>query len=327
MDRREALKLLGGSAVALAGARAADNVLLGYGVLVGTNLREQDFASLLARELDPSPFEVDLGGARVGFDGEALAVAASDRERILELASTTPERAAAVDDEFDLPDGPLEQLAADLPVALDGDISFEFAGYDAFFDRLEAVETRPFTVEALRDPRWTGVDPTVVETFTGVDPGDTWTVVEGLAEGFREHTHYDAARYVAGSIEDHVIFGAADLREYFESPTSFGALERGEDSGLFCWDFTHRSIEALQAVPAHRQTVPTFGLEIYDSRHGHVYTAIGSVHREGDGLTVPMTFVDYARSTRNEDLHARWLLGEGIDAYNRRHRATGVIRH
>jgi hypothetical protein len=236
-------------------------------------------------------------------------------------------RAVAVDAEFDLPDGPLEQLVSDLPTAIDGDVSFEFAGYDAFFDRLESAETRPFAVEAFRNPRWRGIDPAVVEGFTGVDPGDTRAVVEGLAEGFREHTYYDAARYLAGSIDDHLLFGAADRRRYFASPTSFEALERGEDSGLFCWDFTHRSVEALQAVPARRQTVPTFGWEIYDRRLGHVYTAIGSVYRAADELVVPMTFVDYARSTRNDDLHVRWLLGEGIDAYDHRHRATRVLWH
>ena len=91
---------------------------------------------------------------------------------------------------------------------------------------------------------------------------------------------------------------------------------------MFCWEFTHRSIEALQAVPAHHQTVPTSGWAIYDRRHWHIYTAIGSVYRSGDEVVIPITFVDYARSTRNNDLHIRWLFGEGIDAYNSRHRAT-----
>lgn len=327
MNRREALLTLGGGVASLVGAKAADNVLLGYGVLVGTNLREQDLASLFEAEWEPSPFEIEIEGVRIRFDGEALRIADGERQRTLDLASTTPKRAGAVDTEFDLSGGPLEQLASDLSLVIDGDIRFEFTDYETFFARLRREETRPFTVEALRNPVWRGVPPQLVEAFAGVDPARTPDLVEGLATGFCEHTSYDAARYVAASIEYHVLLGAANLRQPFESPTSFEALERGADTGLFCWDFTHRSIEAFQAISAHRQTVPTFGWEMYDRRHGHVYTALGSAYRRDGDLVVPVTFLDYSRATRNDDLSIRWLLGDGIDAYNGRHRVTAVFWH
>lgn len=324
MNRRTALGLLAG-ALGLAGGKAADNALLGYGVLVGTNLREQDLSALVAEDLEPAPFETTVGDARVEFDGEALRVADGTRERRLDLAATAAERAVEVDAEFGLPGGPLEQLAVDLP-AIPDEATFEFAGYEAFFDRLDGANARPFTVEALRSRRWTGVEPGTIERFTGASPTDPRAVVEGLADAFREHTAYDVPRYLAGSVEDNVLFGAVDLREHFASPTSFEAIERGETSGLFCWEYTYRSIEALQAAPAHRQSVPTFGCEVYDRRHGHVFTAIGSAVREDEELLVPMTFLDYSRSTWYDDFHLRWLLGDGLDAYGNRRRATAVIR-
>lgn len=327
MERREALKVLGGAGLALGGGKAADNVLLGYGVLVGTNLREQELSPLVSERLGPSPFDVRLGDKRVEFADGVVRVGDGERERSLAVSRTSPAEAAEVDAEFDLAGGPTEQLVRDLPDVRDDECSFEFSGYETFFDRFADAETCPFTVEALRSGRFRGVDAETVSSFAGVSPTDTRAVVEGLARGFREHTYYDVPRYTAGSIQDNVIFGAADLRRHFESPTSFEALERGENAGMFCYEFTHRSVEALQAVPAHRQTVPVFGGVVYDTRHKHVYTAIGSAYRTDGELVLPVTFVDYTHSTLYDDVSLRWLLGEGIDAYDRRHRATHVFWH
>lgn len=77
-------------------------------------------------------------------------------------------------------------------------------------------------------------------------------------------------------------------------------------------------------IPAHRQDPPVFAREVYDRRHGHVYTAVGSVHREGDALTLLATFVDYSRSTWYDDFEVRPLFGEGINAYDSRHRASRI---
>lgn len=323
-SRRDVLKAMAGGGLAIGGAKAVDNAVLGYGVLAGTNLLDQDLAGLVAESLEPAPFEVTLGGVRLEFTGDSVRVADADRTEMLGLVETTHGEAAAVDAEFDLKRGPLEQLASDLPAIARGEGSFEFEGYRSFFDRLESVETRPFAVESLRDRRWMDVSPETVESFANASPTEPRAVVDGLAEGFREHTYYDAPRYVAGSIEDNVLLGAADLRASFRSPTSFEAIERDEDTGLFCWDFTHRSMEALQAVPAHRQAPPVFGRKVYDRRHGHVYTSIGSVYREDGELTLLSTFVDYSRSTWYDDFRVRWLFGEGLNAYDRRHRATGI---
>jgi hypothetical protein len=37
-----------------------------------------------------------------------------------------------------------------------------------------------------------------------------------------------------------------------------------------------------------------------------------------------MTFVDYTHSTLYDDFNARGLLGDGVEAYDDRHRATAI---
>lgn len=324
MHRREALALFGGGLAALGAGKAADNVLLGYGVVVGTNLREQDLGPLVNERLEPSPFEVQVGDALLSLAGGELAVDDGRRSRTITIAESSRREATELDEEFDLPGNPATQIFADLSALEAGEVSFDFSDYGAFFDRLDGADVRPFTVEALRGPYFRHVDPGTIRSFAGVSPSDPRALVEALAGAFRGHTSYDIPRYLAGSVEDNVLFGAVDLRDHFESSTSFEALERGETSGMFCYEFTYRSIEALEAVPAHHQTPPTFGGAVMDSRHKHVYTAIGSVYREDGELVVPVTFVDYTHSTLYDDLGLRWLLGEGIDAYDARHRATDV---
>ena len=85
------------------------------------------------------------------------------------------------------------------------------------------------------------------------------------------------------------------------------------------------------------------GAVVTDARHKHVYTGLATVVREGayggDGgaggggsggeraggdLVVPMTFLDYMHSTQYDDLHLRGVLGEGVNAYDRRHRTDDV---
>lgn len=326
LSRRQLIGSVAGGTVLLGAGRAVYNVLLGYDRFTGTNLLRQDLDPLVAEHLSPSePSVATVDGYEIEQDDGTFTLRepeAGDPVATLDPATDDPEDAAAVDDDYDLPGGPLEQLVADLGALDAGDVRFEYDSYPTFFDRIRDAEDRSFTVAALRGRRST--DPETVEAFAEADPADPEAVAEGLVEGFREHTNYDVERYVAGSIEDNVIFGRRDLRQHFESPTDFEAMIEGEDSGLFCYELTRRSVEALQATPATEQTTPVFAGFVQNSRHKHVYTVVASALREDGEFVVPVTFLDYTDSTLYDDFRLRRILGEGLDAYDDGHRATNI---
>lgn len=327
VTRREALKGLAGGGLALGGAKAVDNVLVGYGVLTGTNLVDQDLASFVGARFGPSAYATGVDGNRFGYVDGNLTLDAGDGSERLPVAAGSLDRAATIDDEHGL-GGRFVALARDLVAVDAGDYRFEFSTVTDFLERVarahDAGRTRPETVGALRGSRFASIDRSVIRAFADVDPAEPGALVDGIAAGFREHANYDFARYAAGSVEDNVLFGAADLREGFRSPTSFAAILDGRNAGLFCYDFAYRSIEAFHAVAPSEQTLPVMGAVVADARHKHVYTGLASVVREDGELTVPMTFVDYMHSTQYDDLGLRGLLGEGVNAYDRRHRTSDV---
>ncbi|MCU4742246.1 hypothetical protein [Natronoglomus mannanivorans] len=348
LTRRQLLAGAVGGTAAVGGGRAIYNVFLGYDRFTGTNLLRQDLDPMVASGFRPSEAHVaTVDGYRIEQHDGVLSVADdSDTEseplETLDPATDDPADAAAVDAELGLSDGPLEELVADLSAIESGNVRFVYDSYPAFFDLIAEHDARPYTVSAVRGYRDT--DPDLVADFTGADPHDPEAVVEGLVDGFREHTNYDIERYLAGSVEDNVLFGARDLRQHFESETDFEAILAGEDTGLFCYELTRRSVDALQAVPAPDQTAPVVGGFVKNDRHKHVYTIVASVVRgrageDGDGngdevedededgtgdLIVPVTFLDYTHSTLYDDLRMRRILGDGLDAYDDGHRATGI---
>lgn len=324
VTRRQALRAFAGGGLALGAGKAVDNVLVGYGVLTGTNLVEQDLAAAVDARFGPSPFAVTVGDHELGYENGAVVVDRGDGSTLrLPVSETTRETAARTDAELEL-GGVLESVLADLRAIETGEYTFEFSRSPAFFERTDAADTRPYTVGVLRGDRIREVSPATVGTFADADPADPAALVDGLAWGFRHYSGYDVPRYVAGSVQDNVIFGAADLREGFRSPTDFDALLAGENTGLFCYEFTYRSIEAFHAVSPSAQAPPVLGAVVTDSRHKHVYTGLASVIREDGDLIVPMTFVDYTHSTLYDDLGLRGVMGEGVEAYDRRHRTDGV---
>ena len=224
----------------------------------------------------------------------------------------------------ELPGDPITELSADLPTLLAGDHKYTFHQPSAFFERLDGTTLRPATVAALRGNRFEAVSRETVRRFADADPDDPAALIDGMKAGFRTYSGYDIERYLAGSIEDNVLAGTVDLRQHFESPTSYGAILAGDNTGLFCYTFAHRSIEALHASPAYQQTPPVFGGVVTDPRHKHAYTAMGSVVREDGDLVVPVTFIDYTHSTLYDDLNLRGVLGEGLAAYDDRHRAARI---
>ncbi|MFB6353817.1 MAG: hypothetical protein ABEJ92_06995 [Halobacteriales archaeon] len=323
VTRRQALRGVVGGGLTLGAAKAVDNVLVGYGTVVGTNLVEQAASGALG-SLAGARFR-PRRGVRFGLGGDSLTL----RDGAVTVRSNQDHVArrplAELDGEWAGSVGlaaPLAGLAADLGAIAREEHTFAFHRLDAFVERVRDAEARPLAVDAVR--RWPAADPAIVGEFTDADPADPPALIRGLVGGFREHTYYDAPRYVAGSIQDNVLFGAVDLRAPFRDPVSFPALLEDGKTGLFCYEFTHRSLEALHAVPAVEQTLPVVAARVWDKRHKHVYTAVGSVVREDGDLVVPMTFVDYTHTTLYHDARLTGLLGEGLEAFNERHRASVV---
>lgn len=323
VSRRQFLAGAGGTVAAVGGGRAIYNTMLGYGHFgLGTNLLEQDLAPLFDEHLVAS-YDESFDDVRVWLDDDGVGVETDGSNRILGFEATDGEREARrLDDELGL-EGRIEGILEDGDALRADEYTFEFHEPAAFFERLEDATFRPDAVAAIRGRFDRAVDPDIVETFAGTDPADPEAVIYGLKEGFREHASYDVPRYAAGSVEDNVIFGAYDLRQHFTSPVDFESLLAADSTGMFCWEFVYRSMEALQALAPWGQTVPVAACYVSDRRHKHAYTGVVSAI-EDDGLRLPTTFVDYTYSTLYDDLRLTWLLGEGLEAYDSRHRADTI---
>lgn len=322
-SRRRFLELVGGGAIGLGAVRVLYE-LTGFGVVSGTNVTEQSIASYARRRLDPSAFEVALGGYLVGFDGETVALRThgGDPATTIPVVDVDPEAVAARAEPYGL-GGPVGDLAADLEALAAGDVTFEVSSYESFFDRVDGADARPLTIAALRGRGFRRPDLGALRGFTGVEPQQTRDLVTGLADGFAQHTHFDTERYVAGNVQDHLLRGAVDLRGRLREPTTFEAIHEGS-TGLYCWEYALRSVEAFHAVDPHRQSTPVFGVIVGDDRHNHAYSGLASVIREDGEVRIPMTFLDYSHSTLYDTYHLDVLLGPGVDAYNGGHRVTSI---
>lgn len=332
LSRRQLLKGAAGGLGTYSVAEVIESVVIGYGPVAGTNVVEQAEDGSLAglARVDfgiRGSYEATLDGVSLRVEeGERLTVESeADGERVQrELSTLDREAAAALDGRFGLDAGPIAELARDLPAIRRGDVAFSFCDPAALWERLDGTQARPFTVGAVRGPRYRTPEPGVVEEFVGADPARTSALGEELATAFRERTSYDVPRYLAGAVYFNLLFRTVDARAPFRSDVSMEAI--AEDGGdLFCQEYAWRSIEAFHAVPAHRQSHPVLGGEVIDSRHKHVYTVLGGVVREDDRLVVVATFLDYMHSTLYDDFALRGVLGDGVDAFGERHRATDVV--
>lgn len=327
--RRGFLARVAGVGAAAGGFRAVDNVLLGYGVLVGTNLRAQQLTPLFTDSLTFTDRQYPLSDGRtLAHSAGTLAVErGGDRVGAIDLREATPATASGFDARHDLPGtpGPAEELARDLGAIRAGEVTVEPLELDAFFERARTAQTRPYAVGPLRGPFHDHVGPERIESFTDADPADPAATVDGLATAVREHTDYDLPRYTAGSVEDNLLAGAVDLRQHFESDVEYGAVGDGGHTGLFCYEYARRAAEAFHAVAPTRQTLPVAAAEVIDDRHKHVYTSLTTLVRDDEGrLKLLATFLDYTHVAMYDDAAAQWAMGEGLAAYDRRHRATEV---
>jgi hypothetical protein len=319
ITRRRMLLGGGASLATIGGGRALYNTVLGYGQLgMGTNLEDQDLEPVVTEHLTPR-YDEEILGTRVQADTNAVFVG----DEWVSFETGTEDEAAELDAEFGL-DGRLRSLFVDLAAFHADEYAFEFHDPAAFFDRFDDGEPRAEVVTAMRRYADRTVDPAIVKRFADEDPVAIDALVEGLVGGFRKHTDYDVPRYLAGSIEDNVIFGAADLRKYFEDDVSFEALLEAGETGIFCWELVYRSIEALQALRPTRQSIPVAACYVSDRRHKHAFTGLVGALRVDGGLRFPMTFLDYTHTTMYDDFRLTGILGEGLAAYDDSHRADEI---
>lgn len=318
VTRRHLLGLAAGVGT-LGAAKAVDNVLLGYETL-GTNLRKQDLEGLFAASLADRVYDVERDGVAVLLFDDTLRLSDAETDEMLgrwrwsDLDGSDRER---LDGRFEL-DGLLTETAALREAFGSGAVPCTFLEYEAFFERVAGATHHETAVELFRG--FPAAEPATVESFVGADPSEPAAVVTGLVDAFRERTHYDLARYGAGAVQFNLAGNAADLRAPFREDTGFDALAAG-GVGMFCEEFARRSVEALHAPPVEAQSPPVFGGLVVDDRHKHVFTTVATVLRGADGPELVATFVDYTHTTLYDDLGLVGVLGEGLDAYNRRHRA------
>lgn len=309
MKRRALLR--GGlqGALTLGVAKTLHNTVVGYGHFgIGHNLRTRELEPV-ARASMPR-----LDWRERTIDGVPVRV----RDGVVRYRQAGAW--TAVTEEAPLHFRDLQQDVADLRADA---VRFRFLPVDAFFDLTRRDESRPSMVALLRRER--AASPTDVASVTGVSPADSAALIAALVGAFRDRTSYDIPRYLAGSVEDNLLPGDADLRAPFVPEVDFARLARGDKQfRLFCTGYTRLANEAIHATPVSDQQPPIFGVQVRNRRHKHVYNGIGSVLRLDGDLTVPMAFVDYMETTLVDDFRANRLRELSVDAAAGRHRADEI---
>lgn len=316
VTRRKLLGFLGGGAIAALAGKAGYEYT-GFGTIGGTNLVEQDLDAIARRNLSPTAFDLDVGKWRVSYANTSITVGSRGDETEKTVDVTTVDRHTVSAFEF-----PIDALVRDLGAIESGDVAFDFGRRARFFHRLRGAERRPLTVAALRGSGYRQPAAETVEAFADADPGDVRALHLGLADGFRRRSYFDVPRYLAGTI-DRVRGDDVSSLESRNEQTAFDALLE-EPRGMYCYEYALRSVEAFHAKPPRSQTLPVFAGVVIDVRHDHAYTLLASVIRDQGDLVIPVTFLDYFYATVFDTFGVRWAFGEGIGAYDRRHRATRI---
>lgn len=153
----------GGVGVASVGtAKAADNILIGYGHLSGTNLTEQNLVPIANAGFSPASFEVQRDDTALVFDGAKIRLIGTDYDE--PLSSTEGETGAArsMDRHHSFSGTPALELVEDLTAFADGKFEFEFLSVPEFFSRVSEGTTRPYTALAFRGASRSTPHPTVI---------------------------------------------------------------------------------------------------------------------------------------------------------------------
>ncbi len=313
MRRRELLRTGVGAGVTLGLARALHNTVIGYGQFgIGENLTEQHIGGL-ARAGYPGP----NGGRLALGDGELLIGTESVRYREDGTDEWTSVGAAETPES-------VQTLTSDIRSLQRGEFDVEVFPLEDFFEWIDQRQSRPTLLGLLRRQHAVRPDRSLIDEFTGIDPGNGKTLLGGLAEAFAESTTYDIPRYAAGSVQDNLLPVDVDLRGPFRPDIGFEQLVDADGIGLFCGEYTLLTNRALRSVPPADQSPPLRGLTVYNDRHKHVYNGVISVVESENGLVIPVTFVDYTFTTLRATVGLDNIAPGEKNAYGTGHRADRI---
>lgn len=315
----------GGVGVASVGtAKTADNILIGYGHLSGTNLTQQNLVPIANAGFSPASFEIQRDDIAFIFDGAKIRLIGTDYDETLSATEGDTGAAREMDRHNSFSGTPVLELVEDLTAFVDGKFEFEFFSVPEFFSRVSEGTTRPYTALAFRGSSRSTPHHTVIREFAAVEPTAVKELIDGLADGFRHYTRYNAERYIARSIQSNLLFNTVSLDSPFTHQTAFEEIMDDPKTPFLCWDFTERSIEAFHAVSPVRQDVPIIAGRVDDARHGHVYTALATVLRQDSSLRIPVTFLDYRNAILFDSGPLSLVFDPDVGAFDARHRATRI---
>lgn len=305
-------------------AKAADNILIGYGNLSGTNLTQQNLVPIASAGFSPASFEIQRDDTALIFDGAKIRLIGTEYDETLSSTEGNTGVARKMDRHHSVFGTPALELVEDLTAFANGKFEFEFFSVSEFFSQVSEGTTRPYTALAFRGANRSSPQLSVIREFADVDPTAMKELIGGLADGFRQYTRYNTERYIARSIQFNLLLNTVSLDSPFTHQTAFEEIMDGPKTPFLCWDFAERSIEAFHAVSPVRQDVPVIAGRVNDARHGHVYTALATVLRLGSSLRIPVTFLDYRNAILFDSGPLSLVFDPDVGAFDARHRATRI---
>ncbi|MFB6283990.1 MAG: hypothetical protein ABEK59_08685 [Halobacteria archaeon] len=323
MDRRKFLKLSGAtgylSLTAVVWYKILDNIHFGY----GKNVTNQDVSSKVEENLTPaSVHKGRMDGYDVKTDHDLISFSKKDNQ-----IDTVNVGDRTVNEQSERIDATVGSQLDLLPVHLDRIRSGEFEvkpmSMDSFFRYTEKNNSNHYATGVLRNKSHVDKKPQITE-FSGAQPSDPENFLYSLSDSFQENATYDVHRYVAGSITYHVLMNKYDVRDLLEHDVDYEALNDNEQTAMFCYEFTNRSIEGLHSASPRKQDPPVFAGSVSDRRHKHVYTVVASLVTDGRDVEIPLTFVDYTYKTLYDGVGMDDLLGKDINGYDDHHRITDI---
>lgn len=324
LNRRQLLTGIGGGLLGGGIIGSIYNTTLGFGTGgSGTNLHQQaqneTLAGIAKRGLYPDHGSIWLDNdVLLRITGDTVTVQYADgSDTTFNLHSDN------VPTENDL-DVIIANLAEDLSDLRSGNFRFEFLSVNAFFDRVETVHLQPYTTGFLRRGTYQSSNGPHSDVPDEIIHENSHDQIYRLKDVFSERITYDIPRFITGAIDDNIFRRRTELRKRFSTETGLPAMYEGTHARLLCDEIASIAQTILHLTAVDRQRPPLSVSVVHDYRHKHLFNGISTVQRTDRGLSIPTTFVDYTYVTLITDLRLRWLLGDGLDAFDTRHRADNI---